>query len=106
MNLTTHKHRFPSQSLKISKCLSIQGNALFIFITDPSILSHLSSRQDPKSTLFTQTLFLKDHYLMKMRKFIDEITLRKKNNSEESTTKILKTIFVMNHKRIFILYIM
>lgn len=57
------------------KMLFNQGNALFIFITDPTILDKIKDKTDPSSTLFSQTLYLKRPLFVEMRSFLTEIVL-------------------------------
>ncbi len=61
------------------KMLINQGNALFIFIASPKILSNIEDKANPNSTLFSQTLYLKRPLFDEMRYFITEIIL---NGSE------------------------
>ena len=57
------------------KMLINQGNALFIFITDPKILDSVKDKKDPNSTLFSQILYLKRPLFEEMRRFLAEIIL-------------------------------
>ena len=55
------------------KMLINQGNALFIFITDPEYLSKIREKRSKKYTLFSQILFLKRPLFREMEAFIDDI---------------------------------
>ena len=57
------------------KMLINQGNALFIFITSPEILSDINDKTKQNSTLFSQTLYLKRPLFDEMRNFLTHIVL-------------------------------
>ena len=55
------------------KMLINQGNALFVFVTDPQVMNALDEKRAPSYTLFSQILFLKRPLFQDMEKFIDQI---------------------------------
>ena len=55
------------------KMLINQGNALFIFVTDPQKMNALAKKRTSSYTLFSQILFLKRPLFQDMEKFIDQI---------------------------------
>ena len=55
------------------KMLINQGNALFIFITDPEYLDKIRGKRSKEYTLFSQILFLKRPLFREMEAFIDDI---------------------------------
>ena len=55
------------------KMLINQGNALFIFITDPEYLDKIREKRSKEYTLFSQILFLKRPLFREMEAFIDDI---------------------------------
>ena len=55
------------------KMLINQGNALFIFVTDPQKMNALAGKRTSGYTLFSQILFLKRPLFQDMEKFIDQI---------------------------------
>ena len=55
------------------KMLINQGNALFIFITDPGYLDKIREKRSKEYTLFSQILFLKRPLFREMEAFIDDI---------------------------------
>ncbi|MCV0392099.1 MAG: hypothetical protein K5790_02265 [Nitrosopumilus sp.] len=65
------------------KMLINQGNALFIFITDPKFLTTIKDKSSPSSTLFSQLLFLKRPLFDEMKEFVTEIIL----NGKELTSR-------------------
>ena len=59
--------------IKESKTLINQGNALFIFISDPEILAKIKQKETKEYTLFSQKLFIKRPLFQEMDKFLDKI---------------------------------
>ena len=91
--------------IKQSKTLINQGNALFIFISDPSILESLKEKNAKEYTLFSQKLFIKRPLFQEMDQFLDGIIDWDKSQDAKSRYKNFKNyIEYISHTDFFELY--
>ena len=91
--------------IKKSKTLINQGNALFIFISDPEILERLKQKNAKEYTLFSQKLFIKRPLFQEMDKFLDGIIDWDKSQDAQSQYKNFKNyIEYVSHTDFFELY--
>ena len=83
------------------KMLINQGNALFIFITSPEILSAINDKTKPNRTLFSQTLYLKRPLFDEMRDFLNNIILNSNKLTQNTDYKNFQNFLCYQSKTSF-----
>ena len=98
----------PQEKIVSLKTLINQGDALFIFISDPTILDKLKDKASKEYTLFSQKLFLKRPLFEEMDRFLDGIVCWNDGSSGDREKQLYKEfmsyISYVSHTDFFEIY--